>query len=313
MSNSALEPDVLTSVAQHVHAGNRSMARLELDPKMSWIDDQATSWLWKAWLAESPDAARSALQIAHEIDRSNEVIAAGLTFVQGLLDWKPTDVETDFDVDPEFLVNPNHNQAVAPIKADLDVETDFDVDPEFDIDQIASDESVAEVVDGAWTESCEELGSQQPAVNHASSLECDSPNQPILVVDDSQTIRKLISLTLSTLGYEVMTAADGAEALQKIANRRPALVLSDTVMPKLDGYKLCRLMKKHEATQDIPVILLSENDGIVEKLRTSMVGCRDRIAKPFESKTLIEKIRKHTCMSQGPAPSLASGKGVRNQ
>ncbi len=306
MSNSALDldPDVLTSVANYVHAGNRSMARLELDQEMSRIGDQATSWLWKAWLAESPEAARSALQIAHGIDRSNEVIAAGLTFVQGLLDWRPTNVATDFDVDPEFLVDPNHDQPVASIKAELDLETDFDVDPEFIIDRVASDESVAEVVDGAWTESNDELESQQPAANHANSLVSDSPNQPILVVDDSQTIRKLISLTLSTVGYEVMTAADGAEALQKIANRRPALILSDTIMPKLDGYKLCRLMKKHETTQDIPVILLSENDGVVEKLRTSMVGCRDYIAKPFESKTLIEKIRKHVCMSQGPAPSL---------
>ncbi len=264
---------------------------------MSWIGDQASSWLWKAWLAESPDAARSALQEAHKIDRSNEVITAGLTFVQGLLDWKSTDVETDFDVDPEFLVDSNHNQPIAPIKADLDVETDFDVDPEFMIDRVTSDESAAEAIDGSWTESSGELESRQPAATDATNHDFDVPNQPILVVDDSQTVRRIISLTLSTAGYEVMTAADGSEALQKIANRRPALVLSDTSMPKLDGYRLCRLLKKHETTQDIPVILLSENDGVVEKLRTSMVGSRDYIAKPFESKTLIEKIRKHVCMS----------------
>ena len=308
MSNSALDPDPLSSVAQYVHAGNRPMARLQLDPQMSWLDDQASSWLWKAWLAESPSAARSALQTAHRIDQSNEVIAAGLKFVQGLLDWRPTDVETDFDVDPEFLVDPNHNQVVAPIKADLDVETDFDVDPEFIINldcnrQVASDEAVAEVVAGVGIASYDESDAQQPAATRAGSCAFESPNLPILVVDDSPTVRKLVSLTLATVGYEVMTAADGAEALQKIANRRPALVVSDTIMPKLDGYKLCRLIRKHETTQDIPVILLSENDGVVERLRTSMVGCRDYVAKPFESKTLIEKVRKHVCFSQGPEHS----------
>ena len=101
-----------------------------------------------------------------------------------------------------------------------------------------------------------------------------------------------------------MVAADGAEALQKIASRRPALVLCDTNVPKLDGYKLCRLMKKHKTTQGIPVVLLSENNGVVERLRASMAGCTDYIAKPFESKTLIDKIRKHVCGTQGPEQSV---------
>ena len=124
------------------------------------------------------------------------------------------------------------------------------------------------------------------------------------MVDDSRTVRNLVALTLSTAGYQVMTAADGPEALQQIANRRPALVLSDTIMPKLDGYKLCRLIKQHKTTRDIPVILLSENSGVVEKLRTSMVGCRDYVTKPFESKTLIAKVRQHACLDQETEASV---------
>jgi twitching motility two-component system response regulator PilG len=282
MSNSVLDPDLLSSVAQHVHAGNRSMARLELDSQTSVIADQQSLWIWHAWLADSPVAARSALQRAQQFDPSNDVIAAGLKFVQGLLDWKPTDgetefdVETDFDVDPEFLVDPVGDGQVA---------------------RVESDEAATDIV-GAGTESVVEFELQQPDSALKSGQDHDFASLPILVVDDSPTVRKLVSLTLSTAGYEVITATDGAEALQQIANQRPALVLTDTNMPKLDGYELCRLLKKHEATDDIPVVLLSENDGVAEKLRRSMVGCRDYVAKPFESKTLIEKVRQHARVSR---------------
>jgi CheY-like chemotaxis protein len=309
MSQSTRNPDLLASVAQHVHAGNRLMARLELDPQMSVLGNQASSWLWQAWLAESPGTARSALQKAQKLDQDNELIAAGLTFVQGLLDLQPNDVETDFDVDPEFLVNPFGAPPNAPGKAGYDVETDFDVDPEFLIEpvedaQVARPEARTDVVACADTESIDEFESQQPAAPQARSSDGNSPNLLVLAVDDSRTVRELVSLTLSTAGYEVMTAANGAEALHKIENRRPALVLTEITMPKLDGYKLCKLIKKHQHTHDIPVVMLSENDGVLGKLRRSMVGCRDHVVKPFKSKDLLEKVRDHALVRRESEQSV---------
>ena len=116
----------------------------------------------------------------------------------------------------------------------------------------------------------------------------------VLAVDDSPTIRKLVSMTLSREGFEVITAADGLEALQILSEQIPDIILSDVNMPRLDGYKLCRFVKKHDRTKHIPVVMLSGKDGVFDKLRGKMFGCGDYITKPFESADLIEKVRLHT-------------------
>ncbi|MEM9587805.1 MAG: response regulator, partial [Planctomycetota bacterium] len=77
------------------------------------------------------------------------------------------------------------------------------------------------------------------------------------------------------------------------AQQCPDLILSDINMPKLGGYQLCKLVKKHERTRDIPVIMLSGKDGVFDKLRGTMVGCSDYVTKPFESNELIEKVRQY--------------------
>lgn len=300
MPPSASLSDPLLSVAQQVRAGHRLMAQLELDPQMSVLGDRASSWLWKAWLAESPEAARSALHKAQKLDPHSRCIAAGITFVQGLLDWQPADIETDFDVDPELLIDPADK---APL-AKLDAETDFDVDPECIVDD-AGDASAENVESEPGPPSAKEDAADPSAscsdaftTQHAAAAEAANPsdtepNPLILAVDDSPTVRNLVSLTLAMAGYQVETAADGTEALDKMATRRPALVLTDVHMPKLDGYRLCKLIKNHPETRDIPVVLLCEDDGLSDKLRRSMVGCRDHLVKPFESSNLTEKVREH--------------------
>lgn len=118
-----------------------------------------------------------------------------------------------------------------------------------------------------------------------------SKKQLVLAVDDSPTVRKLVSLTLTREGFEVITAVDGIEALNILSERLPDIILSDINMPKLNGYKLCKFVKKHERTQSIPVVMLSGKEGVFDKMRGKMNGCDDFITKPFESAELVAKVR----------------------
>ena len=112
----------------------------------------------------------------------------------------------------------------------------------------------------------------------------------ILVVDDSPTIRKIVSMSLEGVGYKVVTAADGMEAMQLLPKCNPSLILTDISMPKIDGYQLCKLIKAHENTKTIPVIMLSGKDGMFDKIKGKFVGCDDYITKPFQSAELLEKV-----------------------
>lgn len=112
----------------------------------------------------------------------------------------------------------------------------------------------------------------------------------ILAVDDSPTIRKIVSMSLEAVGYKVVTAADGMEAMQQLPKCNPALILTDISMPKIDGYQLCKLIKAHEKTKTIPVIMLSGKDGMFDKIKGKFVGCDDYITKPFQSAELLEKV-----------------------
>lgn len=115
----------------------------------------------------------------------------------------------------------------------------------------------------------------------------------ILVVDDSPTVRKLVAMTLEKRGYKVVSAFDGVAAIKEIAAHNPALILMDVNMPRLDGYQLCKLVKKHESTRHIPVLMLSGKDGMFDRLRGRLVGCSGYIAKPFVPEELVETVEQH--------------------
>ncbi len=112
----------------------------------------------------------------------------------------------------------------------------------------------------------------------------------VLVVDDSPTVRKLVAMTLEKNGFTVGSAPDGVVALKSIAEMKPRLILLDITMPRLGGYQLCKLIKKHESTKHIPVIMLSGKDGMFDKVRGKFVGCDDYITKPFDPDVLVEKV-----------------------
>lgn len=112
----------------------------------------------------------------------------------------------------------------------------------------------------------------------------------ILVVDDSATVRKLISAKLEKSGHKVICAEDGVEALARIDERMPDLVLLDITMPRMDGYEVCKNIRSNPAAQSIPVVMISGKDGFFDKVRGKMAGTTGYITKPFGPETLMRAL-----------------------
>jgi two-component system alkaline phosphatase synthesis response regulator PhoP len=112
----------------------------------------------------------------------------------------------------------------------------------------------------------------------------------ILVVDDEIYIVHILDFSLGMEGYEVITALDGEQALEKARSEKPDLIVLDIMMPKLDGYETCKLLKAEEGTKNIPVILLSAKGRNVDQKIGFEVGADDYITKPFSPRKLVERI-----------------------
>ena len=118
-----------------------------------------------------------------------------------------------------------------------------------------------------------------------------------MVVDDSATIRRTAESLLSREGYTVITADDGFEALPKIVEQRPDIIFLDIMMPRLDGYQTCSVIKHNSTYKTIPVVLLSSKDGVFDKARGKLVGSEQFITKPFTKEDLLEAISQHAHIS----------------
>jgi two-component system alkaline phosphatase synthesis response regulator PhoP len=112
----------------------------------------------------------------------------------------------------------------------------------------------------------------------------------ILVVDDEIYIVHILDFSLGMEGYEVVTALDGEQAIEKARTEKPDLIVLDIMMPKLDGYETCKILKGDKATRDIPVILLSAKGRNVDQKVGFEVGADDYITKPFSPRKLVERI-----------------------
>ena len=112
----------------------------------------------------------------------------------------------------------------------------------------------------------------------------------ILVVDDSKTIRRTAETLLTKEGCQVFTAIDGFDALSKIADHQPDLIFVDIMMPRLDGYQTCALIKRHEVFKKTPVILRSSKDGLFDRARGRIVGSEQYLTKPFTKDELLGAI-----------------------
>ena len=115
----------------------------------------------------------------------------------------------------------------------------------------------------------------------------------VMVIDDSKTIRRTAETLLKKEGAEVLTAVDGFEALAKISDLRPDIIFVDIMMPRLDGYQTCALIKNNHVFRSTPVIMLSSKDGLFDKARGRIVGSEQYLTKPFTRDELLDAIRQH--------------------
>lgn len=115
----------------------------------------------------------------------------------------------------------------------------------------------------------------------------------VMVIDDSNTIRRSAEIFLKQAGCEVILAEDGFDALAKIATHLPDLIFVDIMMPRLDGYQTCSLIKRNSRFKATPVIMLSSKDGVFDRARGRMVGSDQYLTKPFTQETLLEAVRTH--------------------
>jgi twitching motility two-component system response regulator PilG len=115
----------------------------------------------------------------------------------------------------------------------------------------------------------------------------------ILVIEDSSTTRKVIAITLSQNGYEIIEATDGLEGLSKLNETRPDLILLDIILPKMDGYKILSIIKENPEFKRIPVVMLTSKDGIINKVKGKVAGSTAYLTKPFDPNQLVATIEKH--------------------
>jgi len=126
------------------------------------------------------------------------------------------------------------------------------------------------------------------------SQDSDLRGLKVMVIDDSKTIRRTAENLLKKAGCEVLTAVDGFEALSKIVDDEPDVIFVDIMMPRLDGYQTCALIKNNTKFRDTPVIMLSSKDGLFDKARGRIVGSQQYLTKPFTRDELLGAVKRHT-------------------
>ena len=125
------------------------------------------------------------------------------------------------------------------------------------------------------------------------------PGIKVLLIDDSNTIRRSGEIFLKQAGCEVVLAEDGFDGLSKVVDHKPDVIFVDVMMPRLDGYQTCALIKSNRECKNIPVIMLTSKDSLFDRARGQLVGSDQYLIKPFSKKSLIEAVIAHTQKNQG--------------
>ena len=113
----------------------------------------------------------------------------------------------------------------------------------------------------------------------------------ILVIDDSNTIRRSAEIFLKQGGHEVLLSEDGFDALSKVNDFHPDLIFCDILMPRLDGYQTCAIIKRNAKFSNVPIVMLSSKDGVFDKARGRMAGSQDYLTKPFTKDQLLQAVQ----------------------
>ena len=130
-------------------------------------------------------------------------------------------------------------------------------------------------------------------VSEGSAATTAAAATKVLVIDDSNTIRRSAEIFLKQGGHQVVLAEDGFDALAKLSDYQPDLVFCDILMPRLDGYQTCAIIKRNPQFAGVPVIMLSSKDGLFDKARGRMVGSQDYLTKPFTKEQLLQAVRQY--------------------
>ena len=126
-----------------------------------------------------------------------------------------------------------------------------------------------------------------------------APTFKVLVIDDSNTIRRSAEIFLKQGGHEVLLAEDGFDALAKVNDFQPDIVFCDILMPRLDGYQTCAIIKRNSRFSSVPIVMLSSKDGVFDKARGRMVGAQDYLTKPFTKDQLLQAVQQFGNSQQG--------------
>ena len=141
------------------------------------------------------------------------------------------------------------------------------------------------------------LSNESPAIYNGDGSDVmtlnDKIRKKILVVEDSSTVRKVVSITLNQKGYEVIEAGDGLEALSKLNEANPDLILLDIILPKMDGYRILSIIRENPDFKNIPVIMLTSKDGIINKVKGKVAGSSAYLTKPFDPAQLVATIERY--------------------
>jgi twitching motility two-component system response regulator PilG len=115
----------------------------------------------------------------------------------------------------------------------------------------------------------------------------------VLLVDDSRVVRKIVEMTLWRVRIEVVTASDGLGALAAVRDTLPNLMLLDVLLPRMDGYQVCHVVRHHQDYRDLPIVLLSGKDSVVDRMRGRLAGSTDYISKPFDPAELLWTVKRY--------------------
>jgi twitching motility two-component system response regulator PilG len=135
------------------------------------------------------------------------------------------------------------------------------------------------------------------------ALTVPQPATRVLVIDDSNTIRRSAEIFLKQGGHDVLLAEDGFDALAKVNDHAPQLIFCDILMPRLDGYQTCAIIKRNPRFAHVPVIMLSSKDGLFDKARGRMVGSQDYLTEPFTKEQLLRAVQQFSPADAAPVPA----------
>jgi twitching motility two-component system response regulator PilG len=136
----------------------------------------------------------------------------------------------------------------------------------------------------------------EPAIN----LELNQPsNKPLIAcIDDSHTVQRQVKMVLESSGFQVLGITDPTSCLTSLIRQKPALILMDITMPEIDGYELCNMLRQSRHMRNVPIIMFTGREGIIDRVRAQFVGANDYITKPVNTNKLISKVQQLIQTSQ---------------